>query len=114
MDYSIVPIAEKHISGFRAAVDVVARERRFLAFLEAPPLEETTKFVLKNIEQKNPQFVVLSEGKVVGWCDVLAIRGGSCSRIAALLGLDFYPNFVAEGSGGSSCKGRSTLPGNAE
>jgi hypothetical protein len=34
-----MPIAEAHISGFRAALDSVARELRFLAFLEAPPLE---------------------------------------------------------------------------
>ena len=55
VDCDIVPIAENHIPGFRAAVDAVAREKKYLAFLEAPPLEETTKFVLNNIEQKNPQ-----------------------------------------------------------
>jgi hypothetical protein len=47
--YQIVLIAEKHISGFRAAVAVVARERKYLAFLEAPPLEDATRFVLDNI-----------------------------------------------------------------
>jgi len=50
MTYQIVPIAEEHISGFRAAVDVVARESKYLAFLEAPPSEETRRFVRRNIE----------------------------------------------------------------
>jgi hypothetical protein len=72
--FEIVPIAEEHISGFRAAVDVVARERKYLAFLEAPPLENVTRFVLRNIELAYPQFVVLSAGTVVGWCDVLPNR----------------------------------------
>jgi hypothetical protein len=50
MANQIVPIAEEHIPGFRAAVDVVAREKKYLAFLAAPPLEEVTRFVLGNIE----------------------------------------------------------------
>ena len=31
----IVPIAEAHIESFHRTLDVVARERRYLAFLEA-------------------------------------------------------------------------------
>ena len=42
LTYHIVPIAEAHIAGFRDAVDVVARESKYLAFLEAPPLEDVT------------------------------------------------------------------------
>lgn len=70
MDYQIVPIAEEHIASFRAAVDAVARERCFLAMLEAPPLKAVTQFVRENIRTKNPQFVAVVNGKVVGWCDV--------------------------------------------
>jgi hypothetical protein len=74
--YQIVPIAEEHISGFRVAVDVVAREKKYLAFLEAPPLEEVTRFVLGNIERGYPQFVVLSDSTVAGWCDVILTAPG--------------------------------------
>ena len=63
--FEIVAIAEEHFSGFRAAVDVVARERKYLAHLEAPPLEETRRFVLRNIELGYPQFAVLSAESVV-------------------------------------------------
>jgi hypothetical protein len=49
--YEIIPIAEEHIPGFREALDVVAREKKFLAFLEAPPVEDTRRFILKNIER---------------------------------------------------------------
>jgi energy-coupling factor transporter transmembrane protein EcfT len=38
-NYQILPITEEHIKSFRAAVDSVAREHKYLAFLEGPPLE---------------------------------------------------------------------------
>jgi hypothetical protein len=74
MTCQIAPIAKEHIPVFRAGVDVVARERKYLAFLEAPPLEDVTRFVLDNIEHGSPQFVVLSADTVVGWCDVIPNR----------------------------------------
>jgi len=47
----IVPITQDHIESFHRSLDFVARERRYLAFLEAPPFESTQAFVLNNIEQ---------------------------------------------------------------
>jgi hypothetical protein len=47
----IVPIAQDHIESFHRALDFVARERRYLAFLEAPPLESMRAFVLDNISR---------------------------------------------------------------
>lgn len=41
--YSIIPITEQYIEGFRSAVDSVAREKKYLAFLEAPPFELTVR-----------------------------------------------------------------------
>lgn len=73
MKFQIVPIAEEHIEGFRLALDSVARERRYLSFLEAPSLDESRAFVRRNIKKGYPQCVALIESKVVGWCDVLPI-----------------------------------------
>jgi hypothetical protein len=39
---SIVPTAEFHIPGLHAALDQVAKERRHLAFLAAPPFAAST------------------------------------------------------------------------
>ena len=39
MTIEIVPIREDLIDSFHAALDVVCRERVYLAFLEAPPIE---------------------------------------------------------------------------
>jgi RimJ/RimL family protein N-acetyltransferase len=73
MEFQILPIAEEHIEGFRSVLDSVARERRYLAFLEAPSLDESRAFVRRNIKKGYPQCVALIEDKVVGWCDVLPI-----------------------------------------
>jgi ribosomal protein S18 acetylase RimI-like enzyme len=99
MDYTIVPITEDHIPGFHTAVDFVAREKKYLTFLEAPPLEETTKFVLNSIKQKNPHFVVLSGGKVVGWCDVLRKTDRVVYSHCGTLGIGLLPKFRGRGIG---------------
>jgi RimJ/RimL family protein N-acetyltransferase len=97
--YQIVLIAEKHISGFRAAVAVVARERKYLAFLEAPPLEDATRFVLDNIAHGYPQFVVLSAHTVVGWCDMIPNRSRAIYSHCGTLGVGLLPEFRGKGIG---------------
>src|SRR6516164_5731861 len=101
MEFAIVPIAAEHIPGFRAVVDAVAREKKFLAFLEAPPLDETTKFVLNNIEQKNPQFVVLRHANVVGGGDVLRNAKRTVSAHCGTLGISLWPKFRGRATGGN-------------
>jgi ribosomal protein S18 acetylase RimI-like enzyme len=71
MDFRILPIAQEHIEGFRTVLDSVARERRYLAFLEAPSLEDLSAFVGKNIRNGYPEYVALVGDRVVGWCDAL-------------------------------------------
>ncbi|MGQ3888541.1 N-acetyltransferase family protein [Legionella sp. CNM-1927-20] len=73
MDYQIIPIQKKHINDFWLAVDSVARERKYLAFLEAPPIHTTIDFVLKNLEENWPQVVAVSQGKIIGWCDITGL-----------------------------------------
>ena len=99
LTYHIVPIAEAHIAGFRDAVDVVARESKYLAFLEAPPLEDVTRFVRNNIERGYPQFVVVSTGTVVGWCDVLPNRTRVIYSHCGTLGIGLLPAFRGKGIG---------------
>lgn len=70
MAVEIVPIERKHIAGFHAVLDGVARERRWLAFLEAPPADRVRRFVLNGLRQGMVQFVAVDDGRVAGWCDV--------------------------------------------
>jgi ribosomal protein S18 acetylase RimI-like enzyme len=70
MSVEIVPIERRHIAGFREVLDGVARERRWLAFIEAPPLTRVRSFVLNGLRNGMTQFVAVDDGRVVGWCDV--------------------------------------------
>jgi ribosomal protein S18 acetylase RimI-like enzyme len=94
----IVPIAEAHIEGFHAALDVVAKERRYLAFLEAPSLEETGGFVRRNIAKGYPQCVALVDGTVVGWCDILPVDRPTMAH-GGVLGVGVLPDHRGKGIG---------------
>jgi ribosomal protein S18 acetylase RimI-like enzyme len=94
----IVPIAEGHIEGFHRALDIVARERRYLAFLEAPPIEATRAFVLDNLKRGHPQFVAISAGEVVGWCDVTPMSRPSQAH-RGVFGVGLLQQFRGQGIG---------------
>jgi RimJ/RimL family protein N-acetyltransferase len=95
----IVPIAQDHIESFHRALDFVARERRYLAFLEAPSLESMRAFVLDNIKYGYPELVAVSAGQVVGWCDVLPNPRPIHAHVG-VLGMALLPEFRQQGIGG--------------
>ena len=88
----IVQIAQDHIESFHRALDFVSRERRYLAFLEAPPFESVQAFVLNNISHGYPQLVAVSAGQVVGWCDVLPKPRPIYAHVG-VLGMGLLPEF---------------------
>ena len=97
-DIVIEPIREDHVEGFREALDIVARERKYLVFLEAPPVEAMLSFVRDNIAAGHPHMVAVADGKVVGWCD---IRRGARSAQAhcGVLGMGIIPGYRDRGLG---------------
>jgi RimJ/RimL family protein N-acetyltransferase len=94
----IIPIASAHIDSLHRALDFVARERRYLALLKAPPIEEFQDFVQNIIERRYPQFVALSDGEVIGWCDVLPKTWPTYAH-TGVLGVALLPAFRGQGLG---------------
>jgi ribosomal protein S18 acetylase RimI-like enzyme len=94
----IVPIAEGHIENFHRTLDIVARERRYLAFLEAPPLPSTRAFILGMIRQGYPQFIAMADGEVAGWCDITP-NSRPIRAHCGLLGMGLLPRFRGQGLG---------------
>lgn len=81
--------------GFSRCLDAVARERRWLAFLEAPPLEEVESF----LRQHAPiQFVAVDGDEIVGWCDVTPNRREGF-RHSGILGMGLLARFRGRGLG---------------
>lgn len=71
MKLAIERASSARVDGFWKALDAVARERRYLLFTEAPPIERTKDFVLEVIEKEWSQFYAVDGDEVVGWCDVI-------------------------------------------
>ncbi len=94
----IEPIREDHVEGFREALDIVARERKYLIFLEAPPVPAMLAFVRDNIAAGHPHMVAVVHGKVVGWCD---IRRGArdAESHCGTLGMGIIPGYRDRGLG---------------
>ncbi|MFJ1267921.1 N-acetyltransferase family protein [Legionella lytica] len=98
MSVEIIPIAPEHIEGFWSAVDSVARERKYLAFLEGPPINTTRDFVLQNIEGNWPHFIALSEGRVIGWCDISSLDRPVFAHVGSL-GIGVLAAYRGQGIG---------------
>jgi RimJ/RimL family protein N-acetyltransferase len=98
MPVTIARISEAHIEGYHAALDVVARERRYLTFLEAPPIEVSRRFVVRNITEGYPQLVALDGDRVVGWCDVVP-KDWPSTRHCGSLGMGLLPDWRGRGVG---------------
>jgi RimJ/RimL family protein N-acetyltransferase len=98
MDIAIVPTKPEHIDSFHRALDIVARERKYLALLEALPLTQTREFVMGVIQKGGLQFVALADGEVVGWCDIQ--RHAFPSRAhRGTLGMGIVPAYRGRGIG---------------
>lgn len=98
MSVSIVPTREAHFEGLYAALDIVAREKRYLAFLQAPPRHEAFAFYRNIIAGNLCQLVALRDGAVVGWCDVLPLWGEARAHVG-VLGIAVVPAARSAGIG---------------
>lgn len=68
--YKIIPMTETYIESYAKALDSVARERKFLGYLEAPPIEEVTRFVKNALESKWIYYIAVINGEIIGWCNI--------------------------------------------
>jgi ribosomal protein S18 acetylase RimI-like enzyme len=98
MAVEIVPIGRRHLAGFREVLDGVARERRWLALLEAPPPARVRSFVLNGLRNGMAQFVAVDDGRVVGWCDVNP-RTHETLRHSGVLGMGVAASHRGRGIG---------------
>ena len=94
----IVAAQEKFAASYRACLDVVAREKRYLAQIEALPLERIQGFVRDSVAMDAIQFFALDEEKVVGWADILPLWAHAVCHCGSL-GMGVHPNYRGQGLG---------------
>jgi len=90
MPLSILPTAESNFEDLRRVQDIVAREKCYLAFLQAPPPEQAFDFFRNIVTNGLCQFLALQDGVVVGWCDILPTLGEARAHVG-ILGIGLIP-----------------------
>jgi RimJ/RimL family protein N-acetyltransferase len=98
MSYAIAAPEERHYHSLHQAMDVVAREKRFLSATQAPPFEQSAAFYRGLAADRMPHFVALDGERVVGWVDVSAMFGESKAHVG-VLGIALLPEVRHRGLG---------------
>ncbi|MBZ0204181.1 MAG: hypothetical protein K8I03_14290 [Ignavibacteria bacterium] len=81
---NIINASEEYSDSFREALDSVSREKRFLAFTEAPDVESVRKFVRRLIRDGDVQVYAIHDNKVIGWCDIIRRTRDAMNHTGAL------------------------------
>jgi len=99
MTYAVLSTSESHFESLHKALDVVAREQKYLALTQAPPWERSLAFYRDVLAQGFPHVVAVDAGdRVVGWCDVAPVFGHSRAHIG-ILGIALLPEARGRGLG---------------
>jgi ribosomal protein S18 acetylase RimI-like enzyme len=98
MSVAIVPIAESHAESFHACLDAVAREKKYLAQIEALPLERIQGFVRESVTTGVAQFVAVDGPLVVGWCDIFPAWAHAIQHCGSV-GMGLLPAYRGQGIG---------------
>ena len=94
----IVPVAEGLAASYRECLDVVAREKRYLAQIEALPLERIQGFVRESVATDAVQFMAVQGRRVVGWADIFPAWAHAVSHCGSL-GMGILPAYRGQGIG---------------
>jgi RimJ/RimL family protein N-acetyltransferase len=113
MTVTITPITVAHAVSFHACLDAVAREKRWLAQIEAPPLERIEGFVRDSVAADAAQFVALDGDVVVGWADIFPAWAHAVAHTGSL-GMGLLPAWRGQGIGRAlllACIAKATAQG---
>lgn len=99
-DVRIVSLAPRRIPQFHELLRSVARERRWLALLDAPPLEDVTHFVLESLARGGIHLVAIERAELVGWCDIRRSERAGSQHVGRL-GMGVASGWRGRGVGGA-------------
>ena len=95
---AVVLASNEYAASFRTCLDVIARERRYIAQVEAPPIERVEAFVRDNASSAGIQFFALDGARVVGWADIVPHWAYALSHCGSL-GMGVHPDYRRQGLG---------------
>lgn len=99
-DVIIRHVLTRDAAGIADCVDAVARERLWLAATEGFGIRATDDFIRANLAVGNPHVVAaLSNGAIIGWCDIIAPRPWPEFRHVGQLGMGVLAGWRGLGVG---------------
>lgn len=102
MSIVVRPITVEDAASFHTCLDTVAREGRYLAQLQAPPLEKVRGFVADGVAAGVAQVVAVDTAAdgapVVGWADVFPAWAAALQH-SGRLGMGLLPAYRGRGLG---------------
>ena len=84
MSYQLEALNEAHFERLHHVFDAICRERRFLAFTEAGPKEQTFEYYRNIVSGGHAHLVAVRGNQVLGWCDVLPLIGQMRKHVGTL------------------------------
>ncbi|MGE3344737.1 MAG: N-acetyltransferase family protein [Vicinamibacterales bacterium] len=96
--WTIRPSVPEDAPALRSCLDVVARERRYIAMLEGPSLEQLRTYLELLSTRGGIQQVAATADAIIGWCD-LTPKFMAGFRHTATLGMGVLPAHRGHGIG---------------
>jgi ribosomal protein S18 acetylase RimI-like enzyme len=94
----IVAAQVAYAASFHACLDKVAREKRYLAQIEAMPFARIESFVTENVANDAIQFFAVDADVVAGWADIFPHWAHAVSHCGSL-GMGVHPDYRRQGLG---------------
>lgn len=94
----IRPMTLDDTEGWRECVTEVAEERKYLSFVEAPPIEMSRQWIERLIKFDFPRFVAADGDEIVGWIDIAPLNRKMFSHVGHL-GMGLRADYRKQGLG---------------
>jgi len=98
MEFEVRKITATDIADYRSALDSVVSEKKYLLTVQTPTLEDTDRFIRRNIKNNYAQYVALVEDKIVGWADIIPHEKELIKHVG-LLGIGVISEYRGKGIG---------------
>ena len=97
-EVTIRQISQVDIESLHSCMDRVARERKYLGFTQAAPIEELRKSLVEDMQRGVIRLVAVDDSKTVGWCHIRPDRWEGFTH-AGRLGMGLLKEYRGQGIG---------------
>lgn len=94
----IIKASEEYAESFCQALDIVARERKYLATVTGFPLEGVKGFINMIVSNDYAQYYAIDGDKVIGWCDIIPKSNEGFTHVG-VLGMGLLSEYRNQGIG---------------